>query len=180
MHTWANDKARFNHDNITNGYLHILKGFYGCIEIHQTDEPKMKEYIDDLDGWDKHSQTCSSLLDRFLDEMSPRSLFHTNDCPLYNCEPETKNWLGEYTHQKWLNGKGYDRTLKKAEEALAKVDNIYEGVKTEFGNLISLDGNSFFKQLWALEERIKEFKHSILSLRNILSEFPQEVEVVVD
>ena len=124
---WSDRRRMFNHDWLKNRYLLSLNSWLRVLSGSIEDPEFEKVFMSDvLPQWELHRGEARELIETFVIEMSPRTLFDTK--PLARCDRKTKLWLSEVVHSLWSERVSLRLLVKTAQEALLLVDAAYARV----------------------------------------------------
>jgi hypothetical protein len=169
---WQSKKSTLNHDWLKHSFLPGIANYLNILSGQIIDEDTERNFVNEvLFNWELRSPEISSLLESFLEEMSPKSLFEYS--PLARCSNETKTWLSELVHVRWLNKTKAIGLLTSSRAALQAADAAYNTLRYAIG-----EGPE-----WPLTEMqshfrlIQDFYVRCIELGDTLSCFPRTIEV---
>jgi hypothetical protein len=170
MREWQRRRGRLNHDWLKNQFSPALGKWLNVIAGEVEDEgfgEHLRRSV--LAEWPEKRPEIATLLDDFLYEMSPRTLFREQ--PLSGCDDETKKWLGELVHQRWAEASETQALLKEAVFCLEEADLAYRSLVS--GGLLAISHPE--KAELELLPAAARFRKTCDALGRALSKFPSEV-----
>ncbi|HEX4961011.1 MAG TPA: hypothetical protein VF173_09250 [Thermoanaerobaculia bacterium] len=171
MREWQRRRGRLNHDWLKNQLSPVLGKWLNVISGEVEDEgfaERLRRSA--LAEWPEKRHEIAALLDDFLCEMSPRTLFL--EPPLSGCDNETKKWLGELVHQRWVETSETQALLSEAMYCLEQADLAYGALVSE-GSLATPHFEEVKLEL--LLTAAVRFRKACEALGRALSKFPSEV-----
>ena len=170
---WQKRRGDFNHDWLKNTYIQSLRSWLNLLDDKIEDQRLEKSFVTEtLPEWEAHLAEARSLSHDFIREMSPRILF--NFKPLSNCDEETKSWLPDLVHQRWLVRWRVESLVAEAEQALETVQNTYEALRAK---LKSIPCVTSVKLLLGLKPEFQAFYEACDALGKAIEKFPSTVKV---
>ncbi|MBK5275592.1 MAG: hypothetical protein JJE30_11140 [Desulfuromonadales bacterium] len=162
---WQIDRGQLNHNWLQNGVVVALNHASGICTGTVRPRDITRSLSEDINRWQERSTELSSLLNRFVVEMSPRIYF--NSPPLSRCPEETRSWLEPLTHELWLQ-RGMREKIDAAKAAYQKADSAFQKIYAELSNLPSSPTTDDLKpacsQLQTLIARCQALADSISAL----------------
>lgn len=171
---WHKKRNEFNHDWMKNKYIPALGTWMNLLDDKLDNDEIEKSFIESkLPEWELHRSLAIALLHDFETEMSPRMLF--SKPPLFNCDEDTKQWLGELIHCLWLERYSVKGLVKNATERAKNTNAIYEKLCNSLKNCKNIHK---IKELKKYRELFSEFLKACRELSEAIEKFPSEVKVL--
>lgn len=170
---WQRRRARLNHDWLRNQFLVHLDGLSELIESSSWDD----EFVDEFAGsilprWEVQHENMRDLIDRFEDEMSPRTLFEST--PLSRCRLQSNGWLEELVHILWLARYPVSKWIADAHRSAGQANEAYARLRDVLKS--SLAG-SLTEHLRENRPLLTEFREKCERLSEAIGRFPHRVLV---
>jgi len=122
--SWERRRNSFNHDWLKNQFLVRLNKALNLLDDRIEDPEFEQRFVSDLlDQWQKHNNEPVAMIDDFMSEMSPRSLFAFPS--LSRCDTETRQWLGDLVNILWIAREPVENWLNSIKENSTKADDAY-------------------------------------------------------
>jgi hypothetical protein len=163
---WQQRKSRLCHDHLKNGLnlevARLRRILSGDVSLSHTDLRN--------GTWQEVLSEVRELLESFILEMSPRNLFLTGS--LRECDDETKMWLSEILHERWIADLDASGLIARAKALSADVEQELAQLS---GYLAIVNLTSKVKR----DDRIYMLADSvyakIISLSDVLNLFPDRI-----
>jgi hypothetical protein len=168
---WQKRRAAFNHDWLKNRYITNLDGWLNLLDNKFKDSDFERTFIlSILPEWHQHLPECLSLIHEFSLEMSPRVLFRHP--PLVRCDVATKQWLGDFLHQRWLARHPISEWTSTAHKCAQMTDKSYGEIQEQ---LRSCEDIHSANKLQPMRRYFVEFRERCQDLANAVEKFPRTI-----
>ena len=176
---WQSRRSQFNHDWLKNQYLTALDNFLNILDqrIEGDDESEADFIARVLPTWQHKSVEVRSLIEGFEREMSPVTFFDL--LPLVNFDAETREWLGDLTHELWLIRYAVRRQLvAQASLSVENADAAYESLCRALSKYKNSDKRA--PSYNAVEIRLfrplfGKFRQACFNVAQAIEQFPSEI-----
>jgi hypothetical protein len=170
---WQSRRSEFNHDWLKNQYMPALAACLNLLDGRLEDRELEETFVAVvLPQWESHREEALMLARDFDLVMSPRSLF--DSIPLSRCDGDTKQWLGDWVHSRWLARRPVEQWVADASEAVRLVDSAYQQLQEV---LEQCDDTGSAKELRRFREQFSDLRDKCQQLADAISKFPREMVV---
>ncbi|MHB8821831.1 MAG: hypothetical protein ACYC58_09145 [Pseudomonadaceae bacterium] len=164
MKSWSIRRSRLNHDLIGNRILTGLGALDNITRGRIVASPETV-YESLQETWDFVFVESQILIDSFMFEMSPETLF--DEPPLCYCFPTTISWLKDYVHSRWLNRCSVHKNLRDLQDALNMANASFNRLKIVFFSPVNNSAD--------LLEFISASRTDVVKFSGCLSKLPNKL-----
>jgi len=172
---WQKRRNKINHDDLKNDFALRVFKLANMLSGEVVDAKKMpSDTLQTMKEWSKLSIDIKGLINDFLKEMSPKSLFDI--LPLSRCDEETLSWLPDTVESEWKKQYAIDNLCNSAyinkKNADMCAEKICEYLKNGENSILQSNRNKE-----TLENLVINFQHSIDGLSEAISRLPRRIMI---
>ena len=171
---WKKKRSQFNHDWLKNIYIPNVATYINILDNKIEDDDFVENFLTNIfKGFELHIHDAVSLIDEFIDEMSPRVLF--NEQPLIRLDEDVREIFSDIIHKLWCDKYFVYKRIYQIRKLINNTIIAYKRIlDIGFSNNINLNVKSFsiYKPLFL------EFLFTCRELSKAIEKIPSDIKMV--
>jgi hypothetical protein len=168
---WRVERGQLNHNWLQNSVLVGARHALSILDGRVRTTNLIQILKDDVWRWRERNHELTSLLSRFEEEMSPKTLFC--QLPLSRCSDQTKEWLVPLIHDIWLHRHNVRERIREIEESYRRAEKSFVNLSIAIASVPETCGIQDVRDLRPL---FTQFADSCENLATGISSLPHELQ----